>query len=380
MTASFPLSDQRCSIVYQFTGTEDAARANAQALCLDQTVEMAADLVARLPWADGSIVGRIDEFRPLRPGLSEARVSYPVELLGRSCAELLNVVFGISSLKAGIRVARMELSDTFLKAWSGPRFGRSGLRARLKVPDRPLLCGVLKPVGTAPRRLAELAYQGALGGLDLIKDDQGFADHPSCPFEERVSRCAEAVSRANRETGRNALYIAHVSGGPTAIRRQSRRAIEAGAGGLLLCPGLAGFDMMCELAEDARVAVPVLSHPALLGSFVIHPESGISPTVLFGQLPRLAGADVTLYPTFDGPYTVSREDCRLVAEATGEAWGPMKPIFPAAAGRITVDRMDDLGLCYGREVVFVLGSELYRRGSDMAATCREAMKIVEKIT
>src|SRR6185295_13541178 len=142
--------------------------------------------------------------------------------------ELLNVVFGISSLKAGIRVARMELSNTFLKAWSGPRFGRSGLRARLKVPDRPLLCGVLKPVGTAARQLAELAYQGALGGLDLIKDYQGFAYHPSCPFAERASRCAEAVSLTIRETGRNALYIAHVSGGPTTIRRESRWAIEAG--------------------------------------------------------------------------------------------------------------------------------------------------------
>ncbi|MER3423639.1 MAG: hypothetical protein C4293_10800, partial [Nitrospiraceae bacterium] len=62
-------------------------------------------------------------------------------------------------------------------------------------------CGVLKPLGLSIDALAELAYQFARGGLDLVKDDQGLADHSFCPFEERVARCAEAVARRTEKPG-----------------------------------------------------------------------------------------------------------------------------------------------------------------------------------
>ena len=90
---------------------------------------------------------------------------------------------------------------------SGPRYGRAGLREKVGQPVRPLLCGVLKPVGLCVTDLAKLAYSYALGGLDIIKDDQGLANQAFCPFEERVRRCVGAVEKANQQTGRNALYL-----------------------------------------------------------------------------------------------------------------------------------------------------------------------------
>ena len=132
----------------------------------------------------------------------------------------------------------------------GPRFGQAGLRALLGVPDRPLLCTAIKPMGLGPEALAELAYRLALGGIDLIKDDHGLADQPFCPFDERVPRCAAAVARANRETGRRVLYVPNVTAPALAISRRARLARDAGAGGLLFCPGLAGLDAMRALADD----------------------------------------------------------------------------------------------------------------------------------
>lgn len=106
----------------------------------------------------------------------------------------------------------LELPDSLLRAFKGPRFGREGLRDLLNVPDRPLLCTALKPMGLPPEELGNLAYQFALGGIDFIKDDHGMADQDFAPYQERVQRCVETVDRANRETGRRCLYLPNVPG------------------------------------------------------------------------------------------------------------------------------------------------------------------------
>jgi ribulose-bisphosphate carboxylase large chain len=322
-------------------------------------------------------LARLEGIRRIRNARFEARISYAYGVLGHTCAELLNLIFGIASLKPGVRVAHLDLPDTYLERWPGPGFGRAGLRARLGVSDRPLLCGVLKPVGATPAQLAHIAYQCALGGLDLVKDDQGFGNQPHCPFQERVERCADAIARANREIGGTCLYAPHVTGGFSEIRRQSRLAKRAGAGALLVCPGLIGFDAIRELVQDRELTLPLLSHPAMLGAFTVHAESGIAPSVIYGQLPRLAGADVTIYPAFGGPYPIGKEDCRRIIKAVSLPWSQVKTIFPTAAGRVTRGRLSEFRAFYGSEMVVVVGSELYRRDARIADNCRAVVNALQ---
>lgn len=362
-------SGARFTVEYHLSGAEAGARAKAAALCLDQSVELPDELIPPGPIRD-HILGRVERFRPVEAGRYEAAISFPCELLTGDCAQLLNVVFGITSLKPGVRVWRLHLPDAVARAWPGPRFGRAGLRERVRVPSRPLVCGVLKPLGLSPEALAELAYQFALGGLDLVKDDQAFSDHQLSPFEERVARCAEAVSSANRETGGACLYVPNVTGPLDAMRKRSLFANRVGAGGVMICPGLTGFDAIQEIAGEDKIDLPILCHPALLGSYAVHPESGMAPAVLYGQLPRLAGADVTIYPNFGGTFRMSEEDCRNVAFETSAPCGPLKPIFPTAAGRLSLDRVRDLCAFYEGEVILILGSGIYQQGGDVVKACR----------
>ena len=116
-------------------------------------------------------------------------------------------------MQPGIRVLRLDLPPSLLQQFKGPRFGREGLRALLGVADRPLLGTALKPMGLPAADLADLAYQLALGGVDIIKEDHGLTDQPFAPFAERVPRCAEAVARANRQTGYRCLVCAQRDGG-----------------------------------------------------------------------------------------------------------------------------------------------------------------------
>jgi len=372
-----PLSGARFTVEYHLSGTEAAARAKAEALCLDQTVELPDELIPSGPIRE-QIVGRVEQFGPLDADCHEATISFASELLGTNCAQLLNIIFGIASLKPGIRVARLHLADPLLQGWPGPRFGKDILRALINVHHRPLLCGVLKPLGLPVSKLADLAYQCALGGLDLVKDDQGLSDHGFCPFEERIARCAEAVAKANRETGRICLYVPHVTGPWEVMHRRCLFAKRAGAGGVLICPGLTGFDALRDIAQDGPIGLPVLSHPALLGSFIVHADSGIAPGVLFGQLPRLFGADVSIYPNFGGSYAMSREDCRRIAAEAGEPWGRLKPIFPTAAGRMNAERVSEMCAFYGHDVIIILGSGITQPGADVVAACKTLMDLVAR--
>lgn len=370
------LSGLRFTVDYRVTGTEAEARTKAALICNDQTVE-APDKIIPAGIVREQILGRIERFVG-GAGCALVTVSYPAELLGRDCAQLLGVLFGISSLRPGIRAERLDVPDAAGYAWPGPRFGRSGLRDLAGVPVRPLVCGVLKPLGLSPAALADLAYQFAVGGLDLVKDDQGLADQPFCPFEERVARCAESVAKANRETGRRCLYFAHVSGRWETLKQRALFAKRAGAGGLLLCPGLTGFDALRDLAMDDAVALPILSHPSLLGSFTVHADNGMAPSLVFGQLPRLAGADASLYPTYHAGFPITREDCRAIAKTCGESWGNLKPIFPTAAGRMGFERVLEMCEFYGQDLLFILGSSIQQHRSGLVKACRLFMDEVSR--
>ena len=94
------------------------------------------------------------------------------------------------------------LGEWAVAAFPGPRFGSAGLRALVGVPTGALIQTALKPQGSSTAQLAEMAYQLALGGIDVIKDDHGLANQTWSPFEERVTACCAAVAKANSETGK----------------------------------------------------------------------------------------------------------------------------------------------------------------------------------
>lgn len=372
------LAEARVAAVYQVGGSEAEARVKADVICLDQTVEASEEVLT--PTLRARIVGRIEEFRPLSSGRYEVRITYSGDLIDRDCTGLLNVLFGTSSLRPGVRLTSFELAAPLLSQWRGPRFGLQGLREASGVHDRALVCAVLKPLGRSPRELADLAFHFALGGVDLIKDDQGLMDQPFCPFDERVARCAEAVAEGAAQVGRPCLYLPHVSGPLDQMRRRARWAKQVGAGGLLVAPGLTGFDALRALAEDDTVAVPIASHPSLLGGYAVHPNSGIASAVLYGQLPRLAGADITIYPSYGAGYTMTKEDCLAVAVACRSPWHHIRPLVPTAAGRIGIERVAELEALYGRDVLFIVGSRIQQDPRGLLAATQQFMNEVERCT
>ncbi len=377
-SVSVPLSGERFDVTYRLTGDKELALEKARALCLEQTVEFPAELV---PAGDirEQIVGRIAAFERADENHFSVRVSYAVETTGLELTQFLNVLFGNSSIKPGIRVEKFDLPPALLEKFRGPRFGRAGWRALLDAPTRPLLATALKPMGLPPQEMAKLAYQFALGGIDIIKDDHGLADQSFCPFRERVEQCAQAVARANRETGLQCIYMPNITAPADRIAANARFARAVGAGALLISPGITGLDTMRLLADDDSIALPLMAHPALQGSFVAHPDNGISHFALFGQIARLAGADASVFPNVGGRFSFSREECARIADGTQTAMGNLKPIFPTPGGGMSLERVNQMLELYGRQVIFLVGGGLHTYSPDLVANCRAFRKMVQEL-
>src|SRR5262245_31294823 len=187
-------------VSYRFGGaaSEAEARARAELLALEQTVEVPREVV-RDAFVENEVLGRVAELRPDGEGGWRAELAYPAATTAANPAQLLNVVFGNSSLHDDVECLDVALPDALLAAFGGPRFGIAGLRKELGVHDRPLTCTAIKPMGLSPKALAELLCEFARAGIDVIKDDHGLADHAFCPFEERVETCLAAAADVAEE-------------------------------------------------------------------------------------------------------------------------------------------------------------------------------------
>lgn len=128
----------------------------------------------------------------------------------------------------------------------------------------------------------------ALGGVDLIKDDEILFENALTPIEKRVEACIKAAEAAERETGKKLLNAANLTGPTSQLKAQALKAVDAGANALLFNVLACGYDGLHEIGSDPAVSVPIAAYPSLAGAAYPSPHYGISASVLLGQLIRLA--------------------------------------------------------------------------------------------
>lgn len=337
------------------------ARARAEAIALEQTVEVPRDVVPA-GFVEDEILGRVEELGAEAEGAFRAAISYSPDSVGGQVTQLFNVVFGNSSIQRGLRVIGLEPGDTLAARFPGARFGVAGLRARTRRVAGGLIAPVLKPMGLSADALADIAYLCARGGADIVKEDHGLADQPMAPFRERVEKIAAAVARANAETGGAAQYFPNLAGRAEEIEGNLCFAAGAGVGGILVMPGLLGFGVVDRIARDDRLNLPVMTHPAFLGPHVLSSDTGLDHGVIFGTLQRLAGADISVFPNVGGRFGFSAADCAQIARACRAVAGPGRAILPSPGGGMSVARAEDMVAMYGTDAVFLLGGSLLRHG------------------
>lgn len=369
------LSGERFTVEYSLFGTREYVEQAAFAIIVEDTIEFPFELLPEGEIKE-HIVGKIEEITEVGENHFKAVISYAIEITSYTIAQLLNVVLGNISLMPNIKVERFDLSPSLAAKFSGPRFGREGLRKLLNIPTRPLICTALKPMGLTNKELAEMGYQVAKGGMDIVKDDHGISNQPFNQFKERVQYIQEAIEKANHETGNKCIYLPNITGHADELRENAYFAKKIGCGGLMILPAHSGWDAIRMLAEDDNLNLPIMSHPAFHGSYVVSPTSGFSPFAWFGQVARLAGADMNIFVNFGSRFSSTVEECCSAAAGTAVHMNNIKPIFPVAGGGITMHNIPDMKKVYDNNMIYLMGGGLHKAGPDLTANSRRFRELL----
>lgn len=357
-------------ITYRLSCSRDEAEARAEAVLLEQTVELPRAAL-RHRFVEREILGQVESIESLDANRQEVVLLQPLAAAGNNSAQLLNVLFGNCSLQPDVLLHDVELPAAAARFLPGPALGAAGVRELVNAPERPMTMTALKPMGLKPSELAHLATSFVEAGIDIIKDDHGLADHEFCPFQDRVAFCQEAVLNANERTGHHAIYVPNVIGSLMEMLQQISFAAEVGAQAIMFEPMLTGLPMMAEIAASGpRMAI--LAHPAFGGA------TRMSPELMNGKLFRWYGADAAIFPNFGGRFSYTEEECRRLAHGVRDPLHGYKPALPVPAGGIAFDRVDEVLDFYGRDVILLMGGSLYQAGRDLPERAAEFAKRVRE--
>ncbi len=338
----------RLTAVYKVRSNSSDIEARAQAIAIEQSVEMPLSAIRDAAILSG-IVGEVTGIENCGDGSFEVRIDLATATVGDDAGQLINMLFGNSSLHDDVALCDAIFPHEILAAFGGPYHGLSGLRSRVGATERAMTCSALKPQGLAPDDLAVLAFELAKGGLDFIKDDHGLADQPFSPFAKRVRACAAAIEKAQELTGRRTCYVPSLSGACAEMERQIALAREVGLDTVLIAPMIAGPSNFVALRRN-NPDFAFLAHPTMTGARV-------SP-VLFARLFRLFGADASIFPNYGGRFGYSLATCKAIAAGLLADLSALAPSVPTPAGGMSVQRTPELLDCYGRDVMLLIGGAL----------------------
>jgi ribulose-bisphosphate carboxylase large chain len=344
----------RLTAIYRVRCAAGEIEARARAIAVEQSVEMPVAAIDDAFVLD-EIVGRVEAVRACTDGLFEVRIGLAARTVGNDAGQLMNMLFGNTSLHDDVVLDDVELPPDIVAAFGGPRHGLDGLRARVKAPKRALTCSALKPQGLPPAGLARLARAFAAGGVDYVKDDHGLADQTYAPFAARVPAIAAAL-RDHPGT----RYAPSLSGDLDTMRRQIEIADAAGIDTVMVAPMIAGLANFHRLVRD-HPGVAFLAHPSLAGA------SRLAPPLLLGKLFRLLGADAVIFPNHGGRFGYSPDTCRALACAALGEWHGLAPCVPVPAGGMTRRRVPEMLDFYGPDIMLLIGGALLQARERLVA-------------
>lgn len=359
----------RILATYRISASESESRVRAEALAVEQSVEMPLAAVGDARVLE-EVVATVESIRP-HAGHFDVVLGIAPSTTGNEASQLMNMLFGNCSMQPEVELVDVQLPAGYEKAFPGPRFGIEGIRTLTGVAGRALTCAALKPQGSSVEYLAHLARTFALAGIDIIKDDHGIANQSCHPFDERVPQVQKAIAEANRETGGNTLYAPTFSGGGHSLMGQARVAQECAVKMALIAPMLVGIPAFVEIQAD--LDLPVMAHPAFAGA------GRIAPAVMLGKLFRLFGADATIFPNHGGRFSFSRETCLAIARAAREPWQEMRPALPVPAGGMTLDRVGEMVASYGSDTMLLIGGGLLSARDSLLDRSRDFVKAVHAL-
>jgi len=344
------MTGPRIDLVYRLRVAPEQSAQRAQLLAVEQSIEMPPEAVGDARVID-EVLARVERVESLADGTSLARLQLACETVCDDAGQLMNMLFGNCSLQPDVELVDIDVPPSLAQAFGGPNLGSEGMRRLTGVFGRPLTCSALKPIGSTVAQMAGLCRTFAQAGIDVVKDDHGWANQRSAPFAERVAACQREVREANAASGRRTVYAPSLYGTLVQMQRQIELARTHGVGAFLVAP------LICGVATFNAVK---REHPDL--AFIAHPAFGgagrIAPPLLLGKLFRLFGADATIFPNHGGRFAYPAEVCQDIARNSRAPWHSLRAALPVPAGGMSVERVPEIRREYGVDTMLLIGGSL----------------------
>jgi ribulose 1,5-bisphosphate carboxylase large subunit-like protein len=189
--------------VYHVRSDARAIEERAHAIAVEQSVEMPITAIED-DFVLGEIVGRVLAIEEIDDGLFEVRIALAAETVGEDPGQLINMLFGNTSIHDEVVLHDVELPSELAARFGGPRHGLQAWRERAGAGRRALTCTALKPQGLPPDALGELALSRRAASIT----SRTITASPTRPF--RRSRRAFARLRP-RFAGRGRAKARHAT-------------------------------------------------------------------------------------------------------------------------------------------------------------------------
>lgn len=288
------------------------------------------------------------------------QIAFPEVNIGAQIPMMLTTVVGNISMAGQIKLVDVRFPKKYVAGFKGPKFGIDGLRKLLGVKKRPLLNNMVKPCTGYPLEVgAELFRLAAMGGCDIVKDDELIADASFNSIRGRVKRYMEIERQVFEEKGEHTLYTANITDSVPKIFENARRAVELGANAIMINYVAVGLSVLQAIAEDPKINVPILGHMDVAGALYMSPYHGMSSHLILGKLPRLAGADIVVIPAPYGKAPVIADKFEAMARNLTYPFYALKPTWPMASGGITPSMVPKVMQDLGNDIVIGSGGGIH---------------------
>jgi len=296
------------------------------------------------------------------------QIGFPSHNFGPQIPMLYTAVIGNIANAGKLKLVDLNFPKSFVAGFKGPKFGIEGMRKLINIPERPFTNNMIKPcTGWTPDAGAKMAYEVALGGIDIIKDDELIMADPTwCPLEERVEKIMKSIKRAKEETGEDTLYTVNITDKINKLKDNAMRALDKGANALMINIYTCGFAAAQMIMEDPEINVPILAHVDFSGAMFGSPYNGISSPLLMGKLARMIGSDMAIITTPYGKFPVVHNKYMMqCVQARAPLFG-MKQMLPCLSGGSTQPIVPQTMQELGNDICIAAGGAVH--GHPMGAT------------
>ncbi|HME50954.1 MAG TPA: RuBisCO large subunit C-terminal-like domain-containing protein [Candidatus Lokiarchaeia archaeon] len=278
-------------------------------------------------------------------------IGFPIELFNDDNFSLyLTSIYGNASMLGPIRLVSVRFGTEIMRRFKGPTFGVEGIYEKLNIPlatpwdpenpetpcTRPVTINMIKPKSGYTKEFGQkLFWEAAIGGVDIIKDDEMIANEPQMgnALEERVPMYMEMRDKKFAETGEETIYTVNITDRMDRMMEMYDRVVELGGNGVMFNYINCGWSCVKPLTDRGKLVV--LGHTDGAGAYYVSPLTGISSDLVMGIFPRMLGIDIPLVPAPYGkaPYIVDRylQLCKAITMPLGPSDHRLKPglVFPS---------------------------------------------------